>query len=154
MYTALIVTHSWLRWVVIILGLVAVFRAIAGRSSHRSWASADATPGRLYTIAFDVQLLVGLILYLWASPIVSAARANLGAAMGDSATRFWLVEHAVGMIVAIALAHIGTTRVRSAQTDRARFSRAAAFYGASVLIAILSTPWPGMPYGRALFRLS
>jgi hypothetical protein len=153
MYTALIVTHSWLRWAVIVLGLVAVFHAIAGRSSHRTWGSADARPGRLYSMVFDIQLLIGLILYLVSSPVVSAARANLGVAMGDSATRFWLVEHPVGMIVAIALAHIGTARVRKAQTDRARFSRAAAFYGASVLIAILSTPWPGLPYGRALFRL-
>jgi hypothetical protein len=153
MYTALIVTHSWLRWVVIVLGLVAVFRAIAGRSSRRAWHAPDATPGRLYTIAFDIQLLIGLGLYLFASPIVEQARGNMAAAMSNSATRFWLVEHAVGMIVAIALAHIGTSRVKKATTDRARFTRAAAFYGASVLITILSTPWPGLPYGRTLFRL-
>lgn len=154
MYTALIVTHSWLRWAVIVFGLLAVFQAIAGRSSRRAWAPGDAKAGRLYTIALDVQLLIGLILYLGVSPTVAAARANMEAAMANSATRFWLIEHPVGMLVALVLAHIGTSRVRRAASDRERFTRAAAFYGASVLIAILSSPWPGLPYGRALFRFS
>ena len=153
MYTALLVTHSWLRWVVIVLGLLAVFRAIAGRSSHRAWSAADAKVGRFYAIALDVQVLVGLIIYLFASPLLEAARADMAASMGNSATRFWLIEHPLGMIVALALAHIGTSRVRKAATDRARFTRAAAFYGASILIAILSAPWPGLPYARTLFRL-
>lgn len=153
MYTALILTHSWLRWVVIVLGLVALFRALAGRSSRRTWGPADGNPGRLYTVLFDIQFLVGLILYLWASPLVSAARENMAVAMGNSSTRFWLIEHPLGMIVALTLAHIGTARVRKAQNDRARFTRAAAFYGASVLIAILSMPWPGLPYARELFRV-
>jgi hypothetical protein len=136
-----------------VLGFIAVFQAIAARSSHRAWGAPDGKPGRFYTIAMDVQLLVGLILYVWASPIVSAARGNMDVAMADSATRFWLVEHPVGMIVALALAHIGTSRIRKAFTDRSRFTRAAVFYGASVLIVVLSTPWPGMPYGRVLFRM-
>ncbi len=153
MYTALIITHSWLRWAALLLGLVAVFRAVVGRSSRRSWGPGDNGPGRWYTIAFDVQVLAGIILYVWASPITMMAREHMGAAMGNSVTRFWLVEHPFGMIVALALAHAGRAQVRKAQTDHSRFNRAAIFYGLSVLIALLANPWPGLPYGRALFRL-
>ena len=153
MYTAVIVLHSWLRWAVIILGLIAVFQAIAGRSSQRAWASSDAQAGRLYTIALDVQVLLGLLLYLFLSPIVSMARMNMSVSMGNSATRFWLVEHLVAMVVAVALAHIGTIRVRKARTDRARFGRAAMFYGLSLVAVIIGSPWPGLPYARALLRL-
>jgi hypothetical protein len=138
---------------VLLVGLLAVFGAIVGRSSRRSWGPGDNGPGRWYTIAFDLQALAGIMLYVWASPITMMAREHMGAAMGNSVTRFWLVEHPLGMVVALALAHIGRARVRKAQTDHARFTRAAVFYGLSVLIALLATPWPGLPYGRALIRL-
>lgn len=153
MYTVLIVAHSWLRWIVLVAGLLALARALAGRSTGRTWAPGDYAPGKWYTILFDVQVLIGLLLYIFSSPIVTAARANMGAAMGNSATRFWLVEHPFGMIVALALAHVGRSRVRKARSDRERFTKAAVFYGLSVLIALATTPWPGMPYGRALLRI-
>jgi len=153
MYSVLIVAHSWVRWIVLMAGLVAVFRALAGRSTHRAWGPGDNGPGRLYTIAFDVQILLGILLYVWASPITMTARGHMAGAMGNHVTRFWLVEHPFGMIVALALAHIGRSRVRKAQTDRSRFNQAALFYGLSVLAAILATPWPGLVYGRALLRL-
>ena len=153
MYTVLVVVHSWLRWAVLLAGLIVVARVLTGRSSGRAWAPRDSSAGRLYGILFDVQFLIGLVLYLFASPIVAAARQQMAASMANDATRFWLVEHPAGMIVALALAHVGRSRVRKAQTDRSRFTRALVFYGLSLLIAILANPWPGMPYGRSLFHL-
>ncbi len=152
MYPVLIVLHSWLRWAVVLLGLVAVFRAISGRSSGRAWGTRDDSAGRFYTILFDVQLLIGLLLYVFASPIVTMARQHMGESMANDVTRFWLVEHPFGMIVALALAHIGRVRVRKAATDRSRFGRAALFYGLSLLVALLTTPWPGLAHGRPLFH--
>ena len=153
MYTALIILHSWLRWVVVLLGLLAVYRAVSGRSSGRAWGTQDDSAGRFYTIFFDVQFLIGLLLYLFASPLVTMARQHMAESMANDVTRFWLVEHPFGMIVALALAHVGRGRVRKAQTDRSRFGRAAVFYGLSLLIALLTTPWPGLAHGRPLFHL-
>ena len=153
MYAILIIVHSWLRWAVLIAGLLAVARVVTGRSSGRAWGPGDEGSGRLYTTLFDVQFLVGLLLYLFASPIVSAARQHMAASMANDATRFWLVEHPAGMIVALALAHVGRSRVRKAQTDRSRFTRALVFYGLSLLVAILAIPWPGLSYGRPLIHL-
>lgn len=153
MYTAAIVLHSVLRWVVIVLGVIAVTRALAGRSGGRSWTAADATPGRLYTIALDVQMLIGLLLYFVFSHILSIASADWGRAMGNSAIRYWVVEHLASMVIAIALAHVGTVRVRKAATDAARFTQATIFYGLSLLLILIASPWPGLPYGRALLRL-
>jgi hypothetical protein len=107
MYTAAIVLHSVLRWVVILLGVLAVARAFSGRSSGRSWTAADATPGRLYTMALDVQMVIGLLLYFVFSHILSIAGADWGEAMGNTAIRYWVVEHLAAMVVAIALAHVG-----------------------------------------------
>jgi hypothetical protein len=153
MYTVLIILHSWLRWAVVLVGLVAVFSAISGRSSGRAWGPQDDTAGRFYTVFFDVQVIIGLLLYLFASPIITMARQHMAESMANDVTRFWLIEHPFGMIVALALAHVGRVRVRRAVTDRSRFGRAAVFYGLSLLIALLATPWPGLAHGRSLFRL-
>ena len=153
MYTVLIVAHSWLRWIVLIAGVLALVRALAGRATRRTWGPGDEAPGKWYTILFDVQVLLGLLLYVWASPITAAAFQNMGVAMSSAASRFWVIEHPFGMIVALALAHVGRVRIRRARTDRDRFGKAAIFFGLSVLIAWLAIPWPGLPYGRALLRL-
>lgn len=153
MYTAAIVLHSVLRWVVIVLGVLAVARAWSGRSSGRPWTAADAAPGRFYTVALDVQLLVGLLLYFVFSHILSIASADWGRAMGNAAIRYWVVEHLASMVAAIALAHVGTVCVRKAATDAARFTQATTFYGLSLLLILIASPWPGLPYGRALLRL-
>ncbi|MEY2637389.1 MAG: hypothetical protein RLZZ197_1867 [Bacteroidota bacterium] len=44
-------------------------------------------------ISLHTQLLIGLVLYLALSPVTTAAFADFGAAMKDSATRLILVEH-------------------------------------------------------------
>jgi hypothetical protein len=73
MYTAVLALHSWLRWVVLLLGILAVVRGIAGASGRRRWTPADERAGLFFTIALDVQLLIGLLLYFVFSPITRAA---------------------------------------------------------------------------------
>jgi hypothetical protein len=153
MYELAVVLHSWLRWVVILLGLLAIARGVSGRAAGRSWLPADSSRGRLYVAALDAQVLVGLVLYLFLSPMLSMARADLGAAMANGRVRFWVVEHLFMMVVAVALAHVGSVRIRRASSDGARFARAALFYGLSLAAVLIGSPWPGLPYARPLFRL-
>lgn len=102
--------------------------------------------GLWFTIFLDVQFLVGLALYLFISPNTTAAMHDFGAAMHTPATRFFLVEHPFGMIVAIALAHVAKMRAQRG----ARGART--FYVVSLIVLLVSQPWPGLPYGRPLFR--
>jgi hypothetical protein len=153
MYAAALLLHSWLRWLVIAAGLLAVGRALGGRAKGRAWGPHDDRAGRLFAVALDVQVLVGLLLYFVLSPVVTAARADVAAAMRTSALRFWLVEHLVAMLLAIVLAHVGRTRVRRAMSDRQRFTRAAVYFGLALLLVLAGTPWPGLPYARPLLRL-
>ncbi len=152
MYSPLLFLHSWLRWIVLLTGLVALVRAIAGMNGKRAWTPADAKPGLFFIISCDLQFLLGLALYLVFSPTVQAAFGNIGAAMRNPEYRFYVVEHAIGMILAIALAHVGRVRSKKAKTDAAKFKGAAIFYGLALLIVLASSPWPGMPAGRPLLR--
>jgi hypothetical protein len=152
MYSPLLFLHSWLRWLVLLTGLFALIRAVGGMNAKRAWLPADAKPGLFFIIFLDLQFLIGLALYLFFSPTVQAAFGNIGAAMRNPEYRFFVVEHFVGMFIAIALAHVGRVRSKTAKTDASRFTSAAIFYGLALVIILASIPWPGMAAGRVLFR--
>jgi putative copper export protein len=151
MYSAALGVHSWIRWGVILLGLLAVVRAVAALGGRR-WTPADDRSGLLFTVALDLQFLVGIVLYFALSPLTKTAMQNMGAAMQSSAIRYWVVEHPFGMLIALVLAHVGRARVR--RVPEPKKARTALIFFALALLLILGlTPWPHMPGDRPLFRL-
>jgi hypothetical protein len=152
MYSSALWLHSWLRWAVLLAGLVAWFRAIGGKTGNRAWAPQDELWGLLLTICVDLQFLIGLVLYVFLSPITRLGVRNLAAAMQIPAARFFTVEHAVGMIVAIALVHVGRVKIRKVAEARRKHQLAMIFFGIALAIMILLIPWPGFRIGRPLFR--
>ncbi len=152
MYTALLTVHSYLRWVVLLIGLLVLARAIAGVAQRRPWTPTDDSAARWFGMGLDIQLLIGLVIYIFLSPFTMPAWRDIGAAMRDAAVRFVVIEHQVGMIVAIALAHIGQARIRKQREAARRHRLALIFFGLAMLIILASIPWPGRPGGRALFR--
>ena len=96
-------------------------------------------------------MLIGLLLYFVYSSITTAALADFGTAMKTSQLRFFAVEHVFGMFIAIALAHVGRSKIKKAPIER-RARLALIFYGLSLVAMLASIPWPGMPAGRPLFR--
>jgi hypothetical protein len=146
MYEVFLSLHSLLRWLLLLAGLLAVVRAISGLSCG-AWTAADERAGRIFSILFDVQFLVGLILYVALSPITTAAFSDFGGAMGDTIQRFFAVEHFLGMFVALALVHIGKGRTRKGATPKAKHKTALVFYGLALVIMLVSIPWPFMTSG-------
>jgi hypothetical protein len=151
MYSAMLLIHSWLRWAVLVAGVIAAARGLAGWSGRNRWSPADDRAGLVFVLLLDVQLVLGLLLYFALSPITRAALQDFGAAMGNSLVRFWAVEHLFGMVVGLVLAHLGRVRVRKAPEVR-RHRKAAIFFGLALVAILASIPWPGMPNARPLFR--
>jgi hypothetical protein len=152
MYSGVLVVHSWLRWAVLLVGLWAFGRAIAGSTAARPWLRADDRAGFWFARLLDVQMLLGLLLYLALSPFTREALADFGAAMSNAGLRYWAVEHVLGMVVGITLAHVGRARVRKAIDARRKHKLTAIFLGLALLAIVVSIPWPGMPNGRPLIR--
>ena len=152
MYVSVLALHSWLRWAVILAGLYAIARAVAGAAGKRPWTRADDRAGYWFILAFDLQVLVGLLLYLALSPITRTAMGDFGEAMRSAGLRFWAVEHVFGMLVAAGLAHAGRARSRRLPDQAARHKVAAICFVLALLTILISIPWPGMPAGRPLFR--
>jgi hypothetical protein len=151
MYSAALILHSWIRWAVILAGLYAFARSVLGASRGSQWTPADDRAGFWFVTAVDFQMLLGLILYFFLSPFTAQALHDFAGAMKDAALRFWAVEHLFGMVIAVALVHIG--RVRARKTDSLRRHRVAAiFFGLALLLIFASIPWPGSVHGRPLLR--
>ena len=151
MYQSALWLHSLLRWAVLLTGAMAVFRASGGNFARRAWTAKDELWGFLFIMSLDLQLVVGLVLYLFLSPITKIAFQNFGAAMKIDTTRYFAVEHITGMIIAIALAHIGRVKARKTVDEVRRHRTLMIFFGLALVIIVASIPWPGMPVSRPLF---
>jgi hypothetical protein len=152
MYTTVLAFHSWLRWLVLIAALIATVRAISGVVGKRLWTRADERAGFWFVNLIDLQMLLGLILYFFLSPITKAAMQDFVKAMSSSGLRFWAVEHLFWMIVAIAIAHAGRARTKKVRDDATRHKVAAICFGLALLASLVAIPWPGTPNGRPLWR--
>jgi hypothetical protein len=151
MYTILLAIHSWVRWLALIAGIGTTLAAATGRVQGA--ASPAERWGMFAVLALDIQMLLGLILYLAVSPNMRPILADFGASMKDPTLRFWAVEHLVSMFVAVAVAHVGRALARKAPDAAARRTRLMVCFGLSTILMIAGMPWPGRPGGRPLFRL-
>lgn len=152
LYPVLLHAHSWLRWLVIGLAAAATVRAWRGARAGGAYARSDERLGLALIIAFDTQLLLGLLLYTEASGLVREAFRDVAFAMRTSQLRFWMLEHPFAMVIAAGVLHGGRVLMRRAPDEVAKNRRARWVYGAALLALIVGTPWPGLPYGRSLLR--
>src|SRR5262245_46905204 len=148
MYSAIVFVHSWLRWLALLAGLGATLVAARG-----SGEGADRL-GLLLTIALDTQMLLGLILYLVLSPYTTEASENIRAAIGNPVMRFWVVQHTATMFGAIVVTHAGRVHVLRTAAAADKRTRRIVCFGIATLGMIVGMPWPGLVYGRPLFRMS
>ena len=140
MHGFLLSAHGTFRWLVLIVACYAALRMAAGVATGRPWTDADRRAGLAFTIVLDVQLLMGLGL-LAVSPLVRRAAGDMAAAMGDARVRFFIAEHPVLMLAAVAVAHMGSVLARRAPTDRARFVRSTTAYVFSLALVLGGIPW-------------
>ncbi|MDB5196333.1 MAG: hypothetical protein JWP88_704 [Flaviaesturariibacter sp.] len=133
--------HSAGRWVVLILLLVAIFRSLT--AGNRNFNSGDHRVGLLLTIFADIMLLVGLYLY-FVSPLgyQLIKDSGMGGVMKNSVSRFFAVEHQVGMLLAIILLHIGKAQGKKNLPHQTKHRRTAIYYIIALLVIIASIPWP------------
>lgn len=146
MYTGLLHTHNGLRWLVLIALLISIVLAISGWFTKRDWKKTDHLSGLLLVVFMDLQFLIGIVLYAFASPITKAAFNDFGAAMKNSDLRFYAVEHILIMVVALVLVHIGRVKSKKYLAGWKRHRAAAIYFTISLLLILAAIPWE-----RAMF---
>lgn len=151
MYSVVLFTHSWLRYLVLGFGIALLYLCARGLQ-RAAWTERQERIHVLFTAVLDVQFLLGLLLYFKLSPHSQAALANMGAAMKDPTLRFFGVEHMATMLIALIVAHVGRARSKRKQ-GKARVKSVLITQSVWLVLTLASIPWPGLDVGRPLFRL-
>lgn len=137
MYNGLLHAHSGLRWLLLIVLVLAIAKSFIGKSGNKAFQKSDKMVA-LFTLIFaHTQLLIGLALYFM-SPKVS----HTAGFMKDSMLRFFAMEHPVGMIIAIVLITMGYSKSKKQTEDTAKFKKIAVFYTIALIIILATIPWP------------
>lgn len=117
----LIDIHSWYRWVVLValaaVGALGVIRARQGAE----WGAGSDRPFSLATVLFDLQLAIGIVLWIGNE--------------GWNADFFIKVIHPLGMLIAAGVAHMGLVRARKGDPGRAYMTAGVGLLVALVIVA-------------------
>ncbi|HET6256846.1 MAG TPA: hypothetical protein VFE32_22435 [Puia sp.] len=135
--------HSLLRWVILLLLLAAIVQSYTGMRSGRPYSDGDRKLGLFLLISAHTTLLLGLALWLFGSFGLALVRdSGMGVVMKNAVMRYWVVEHFVGMLIAIVLITIGRGVAKKSISDAAKFKRAFWLFLVALIIILVTIPWP------------
>ncbi|HEX7014948.1 MAG TPA: cytochrome B [Cyclobacteriaceae bacterium] len=98
MYDILLTSHSYLRYFILIMLVAVIVRSLMGWMGNKPYTRVDDRLGLYLVIFTHLQLIAGVFLY-FDSPWVRFDDTT----MKDAMTRYWTVEHALTMIIVVAL---------------------------------------------------
>lgn len=137
--------HSGLRWVVLILMLVAIAKAV-GWKKKTEFKEGDRKIFLFAMIAFHTQFLLGFVLY-FQSDLVQFVPGF----MKNPVYRFYGMEHILGMVIAFVLITMGHSKSKKATDVIKKYKSIAVFYIIAMIIVLASIPWPFRDLGGQWF---
>jgi hypothetical protein len=146
MQTGLQHLHNLFRWIIVILAVITLIKSLSGLGGKKEFTNGDRKTALFLMISADIQLLLGLALYFmkgWSQQLSSPGF------MKNAVLRYWAMEHAVGMILAIVLIHVGYSAAKSNRPAVAKFRRLFVCVLLAVIVAVAVMPWPSRPEGIA-----
>jgi uncharacterized membrane protein len=145
MYNGLLLTHSYLRYIILILLVIVVLTSLFALINKKPYTNTDDKVNLFLFICTHIQLLLGLILF-FVSPAVKFS----GEAMKDPTTRYWLVEHNTAMLLAIVLVTLARTTSKKMSDSQAKHKRIFIFNLIALVIIVLTISISGRDF--LLFR--
>ncbi len=152
LYGFVLFSHSLLRWVVLLAVVLACARSFLAARRGRAWGRGDERLHVALVSVLDLQLLLGIALYVVLSPFSRAFLDDFRQGMADPVVRFFGIEHGLAMVVAIAVVHVGRVRSKRLAEDARRHRVVWVSTLIALLLILLSIPWPVFPYARPLLR--
>lgn len=152
-YSYLLMVHSWWRWAVLLILITAILKAFAGYKRGLSFEKQDVLLLIFTNRIVGIQFLLGLGLYL-TSPLTRHFISNFSEAIHQRDLRFFGLEHATMMLIAVAVIEAGAARVKKQHADKQKFKTMLYWLTVGLLIILTSIPWSFSPFtARPLFRV-
>ena len=127
----------------LLIGLITTFRSFFGWKRNSQWNKLDRNLSLSFTISLDLQLFVGLVLFLFYSNWGLKAIVNQGFSfvMRQEVFRFFAIEHGVIMLLSFILAHLGNSFLKKVDESGRKFKRAFIFGGLTFVLILAGIPW-------------
>ncbi len=129
----ILLAHAIVRWVLLAAGIIVVAKALIGWLGKQPFTKLDDQLGLIFTIVVDIQVLLGLILWLFARPGLR----DLAQAMSNGSLRFIVLEHPILMLIALTFAHMGRSRSKKATAAATKHRVSLTFYILSLVFIAL-----------------
>jgi hypothetical protein len=123
--------HSGWRYVVFLLLIIAVVKALSGWFGNKTYTEGDRKLNVFTLISAHIQLLIGLVLYF------SEGWYKLSSA-GAPAVRYFKMEHISMMIIAIILITVGNAKSKKAAEAVAKHRTISVFFGLALILIIVT----------------
>jgi len=152
MYLILLTIHSLVRWLVLASLLFAIYRSYRGWFAGKSFLKSDEKVRLITATIAHIQFVVGICLYFF-SPIIDYFLHNFKDAVKVGEIRFFGLEHALLMLIAITIISMGAVKVKKKSMDVDKFRTMAIWFTVGLLLILISIPWPFTPFAsRPYFR--
>lgn len=136
----LLAIHNLMRWAVLLTAIVALLRARKGLNGGIDYASGARQSLFIFTMSVHLQLVLGLVLF-GTSALTRGAMRDMGAAMKDPGTRFFIAEHPTLMLAAVVVATLTGVLARRGPDDAVRHRRAAIGVALALGLILAGIPW-------------
>jgi len=139
MYQIIKESHNGIGMVLLFLLLTATVFILFNFLLKKPFSKSVKVAALIGLITVHTQILVGFILY-FLSPLGFSNFS--GEAMGNTVSRFFLVEHPIGMIIAAVLITMGYKVAKKGNfSDLAKYKRVLIYYLLGFAIIAYLTPW-------------
>ncbi len=142
MYSAVLHTHSFWAYLVLIVLVVTIINSIIGLVGKKEFIAKDFRLALFSLIVTHIQLLLGLILW-FVSPMGLKAITNsgMGEVMKNSVLRLNAVEHPMMMIIAVILITVGYSKQKKKLVSNGKFKTIVIFYILALIVILGRLPW-------------
>jgi uncharacterized membrane protein len=132
MYPALLTTHSFLRYFVLILLLIVIVNSFLGFSGKKAFGKTDNILGLSLFSVTHTQLLIGILLY-FTSDLVQFN----GTIMKNPALRYWTMEHLLIMLIAIVFITLARVTSKKMSDGTAKHKRMLIFNSIALVLILV-----------------
>jgi hypothetical protein len=146
-HTALLLIHSFLRWLVVASLLYAIFRAYRGLATQAPFSKADNAV-RHWTATFThIQFMIGYTLY-FISPLIKAFFANKREGLHIIDLSFFAIIHIFLMTIAVVVITIGSASAKRKEHSPDKYRTMFRWFSAGLVVIFIAIPWPFSPLAK------
>ena len=133
--------HSYWAYLVLLLLLLAVYRAISGVFMNKEYSPKMFQAALFTLIVTHIQLLIALLLYFTSNRFFLWFDLGISEVMKTPVHRFYLVEHPLVNILAVVMITRGYSKHKKKRLSNPKYKTIAVHYTLGLILILSRIPW-------------